>query len=178
MVADEVDAADASILALVDLEHEIDPIFGELNDLGLDGRSEPAMPTIQIENARDIVLHSGSGVHDARTQLDLGREVLLVDLVVTLEGDPIDDRILDHPDDQGVPDSAKIHISKKPGGEQRLQRLVHQFIVPSVARLNQQIRANGLGLDPLRTLDPNIADRPAAHLGERRTANRCCLASR
>jgi len=62
-----------------------------------------AMPTIKIENAVDIVLHSRFGCTRPRDAAGSRPWVILVDIVVTLEGDPIDDSDFDHPDDQGVP---------------------------------------------------------------------------
>src|SRR5262245_64117259 len=117
MVTDEIDAAHPGELALVDLEDEIDPVFGELDDLRLDRRSKPAVPAIEIEDALDIILHAGARIDDARPQLDLGRKILLVDLAVSFKSDAIDDRVLDDPDDEGIADPGQIDVSKKSGRE-------------------------------------------------------------
>ena len=50
LVADEIDAADAGKLALVDLEDEIDAVLRKLDDLGLDRRPKPAVPAVEVEN--------------------------------------------------------------------------------------------------------------------------------
>ena len=100
LVADEIYAADAGEFAFVDLEDEIDSIFRELDDFGLDRRAEPAMPAIKVEDAFDVVLYPGAGIDDARAQLDLGVELLVVELMVSLEGDAVDDRVFDHLDDE------------------------------------------------------------------------------
>src|SRR4249920_3373604 len=123
MVSDEIDAAHTGKLALVNLEDEIDSVFRKLNDFGLDGCSEPSLPAVEIKDAFDIVLHSRPGIDDARTQLDLGIQIFVVELAVTFEGDAVDDRVFDHLNDQSVADAAQIDISKQAGGEQRLERL-------------------------------------------------------
>ena len=106
MVSDEIDATYTGKFALVDLEDEVDAVFGELDDLWLDGRSEPAVSAIQIEDALDISLHPRAGVNDAWAKLDLGIEILIVELVVAFEGDPIDDWVFYYLDDQGVTNPA------------------------------------------------------------------------
>src|SRR5439155_2156903 len=177
-IPDKVDAAYTGKFALVDFEHEIDPVLRELNHLWFDARSKSPVPAIEIEDALHIVLHSRPGVDHARTQLNLGVEVLVVELTVALKRNTIDDRVLDDLDDQGIAGPTEIDVGKQPGGKQRLQRLVHALIVPGVAGLDQQIGANCLGLDPLHALDTNFADRSAAHLGKRWTAGRRLRADR
>src|ERR1700693_5723352 len=98
-VADKIDAAHAGGRALVDLEHQIDPVLRKLDDLGLDRRGETGVPAVEVEDALDVVLHPGAGIDDARTKLDLGVEVLVGKLRITLEGDAIYDRVFDEPDD-------------------------------------------------------------------------------
>src|SRR5215469_18542626 len=171
MVANEIDAADTCEFALVNLKHEVDAVFRQLNNLWLHGRPEPAVPPIEIEDAGNVSLDACPSVDNTRTKLDLGSEILLANLAVSLEGDAINDRVLDNFYDQGVADSAQIDIGKKTSREQRLQRLVHQLIVPGVPGLDQQVRADRLGFDPFRPFDPDIGNRPSTHLHRRRTAN-------
>ena len=160
-VANEIDAAHAGRLALVDLEDEVDPVFRQLDDLRLDGRGKAAAAAVELEDPPDVVLHPGAGINDARTQLDLGIEILVGQLRVTLEGDAVDDRVLEHPDDQRVAFPGQLHIGEEPGREEGLQRSVDPLGIPRVAGLEQQIGAHRLGLDPLDALDPDIADRAA-----------------
>ena len=182
LVADEIYAANAGELAFVDLEDEIDPIFRELDDLGFHRRAEPAMPAVKIEDALDVALHPGARIDNARAQLDLGIELLVVELVVSLKGDAVDDRVLDDLDDERVADPAQPDIGKQSGREQRFQRRIHLLVVPRVARLELEIRADGFGFDPLRPDDPNVADSAPTHgrdrrsrysAGERRGARAC-----
>ena len=104
MISNEINAAYTSKLALVDLKDEINSVFGELNDLWFDGGSEPSAPAIEIEDALDIVLHPRASINDARAQLDLGIEILIIELAVSFESDAIDDWVLYYLDDQGVTD--------------------------------------------------------------------------
>src|SRR5215472_4769891 len=171
MVANEINAAYAGKLALVDLEDEIDTVLRKLNDLWFDGCSEPSVPTIKVEDPFDIVLDSRPSVDDARPQLDLGIEILVVELLIALKGNAIDDRVLDYFDDQSIADAAQIDIGKQAGRKQRLERLVHTFIVPRVAGLDQQIGANRFRFDPLHPLNADIADRPPAHLRHGRSTS-------
>src|SRR5580658_9331758 len=97
-IADKIYAAHAGGRALVDLEYQVDPVLRKLDDLGFDGRGEARMPTVEVEDALDVVLHPGAGIDDARAKLDLGVEVLVGKLRVTLERDAIDDRVFDEPD--------------------------------------------------------------------------------
>jgi hypothetical protein len=49
-VADEVDRNDLGLGALVDLEHEIHPVLGQLDDRGIHGRREPALAPIDRDH--------------------------------------------------------------------------------------------------------------------------------
>src|SRR5215813_8516705 len=173
MVADKIYAAHPGELTLVDLEYEINPVFCELDDFRPDSRSEPAVPAIEIEDALDVILNTGARIDDAWPQLNLGCQILLVDLAVSLKRDAIDDGILDDLHDERIADPAQIDVRKKPGREERLQRSVHKLIVPGVARLDQQIRANCFRFDPLDAFYSDISDcATTTHLGQRRTSNR------
>ena len=167
-IADEIDAAYPGRGPFVDLENEIDPVLRQLDDLGLHGCREVAVPPIEFENAPDIVLHARARIDDARTQLDLAVEVLVGELRIPLEGDAVDDRVLDHLDDQGVALADELDIGEEPGCEQRLQRAIDAFGIPLITRLDQQVRAHRLRLDPLDPLDPDIGDRATARHGRGR----------
>ena len=99
-IADELDALDAGLGALVDLEHEIDAVVRQLDDLGLDADVEAAAAPIDLDEARDVRLHDRARKRAAFLRLDFGLELLVLDLLVALEGDAVDDRILDDRDDQ------------------------------------------------------------------------------
>ena len=73
LVADDVDAADLGKVAFVDLEHDVDAVLVELDDLGLDARREAALPAIQLEDPLDVGAGRGAGEDLARRKLDLGQ---------------------------------------------------------------------------------------------------------
>src|SRR5271169_2321273 len=127
------------------------------------------MPAVKIEDALDVALHPGARINDARAQLDLGIELLVVEFVVSLKGDTVDDRVLDHLDDERVADPAQPDIGKQSSREQRFQRRIYLLVVPRVARLELEIRADGFGFDPLRPDDPNVADSASTHGRDRRS---------
>jgi len=158
VVADEGDAAHAGYRPLVDLEHEIDTVLLERDDLRIDRGGKAAVAAVDVEDAFDVALHLGARVDDARLELNLGVERLVAELVVALEGDAVDDRVLHHPDDEHVAFAAQRDVGKKPGGEQALQRAVDAIGVEWVARLDQHVGAHRLGLDALRALDADLGD--------------------
>src|SRR5262249_30059749 len=69
--ADEVDGLDTGRGALIDLEHQIDPVLCELDHLGINRRGEAAVAPIEIKDALHIPLHLGSGEDRARLELYL-----------------------------------------------------------------------------------------------------------
>src|SRR6516225_9255644 len=166
MISDEINAAYSCKLSFVDLEYEIDSVFRELDYLGFHGCPKPSAPTVEIEDAFDIVLDPSARVNHAGAQLYFGAEVFLVELVVALKRYAVDDRIFDDFDDQSVADQAEVDIGEQPGGKQRFQRTVDAFLVPGITRLDLQIRANRLGFDALYPFNPNIGDCPTAHLSQ------------
>ena len=138
LVADEGDAADPGHRALVDLEHEVDPVLVELDDLGLDLGRVAAVAAVELEDAADGVLHARAGVDHARPELDLGLETSVVEPLVALEGDAVDDRVLDHPDDQDVALALDRDVVEQAGGEQALERVVDPLRVERVAGPERQ----------------------------------------
>ncbi len=157
-VADEGDAAHTGDRPLVDLEYEVDAILLERDDLGVDGSGKAAVAAVKVEDALDVALHLGARVDDARLELNLGFERLVAELVVALEGDAVDDRVLHHPDDERVAFAAQCDVGKKTCGEEALQRTVDALGVEGVARLDQHVGAHRLGLDALRALDADLGD--------------------
>src|SRR6185437_7906696 len=158
VVADKGDAAHAGHRPLVDLEHQVDAVLLERDDLGIDGSGEAAVAAVEVEDALDVALHLGARIDDTRLELHLGVERLIAELVVTLERDAVDDRILDHPHDECVTVAAQRDVREKPGGEQALQRAVDAVRVKRVARLDQHVGTYRLRLNALRALDANLGD--------------------
>ena len=89
----------------------------------------------------------GAREHRARLELHLVAQRLGVDLAVALEGDLVDDRVLDDGDDDVGALAVDAHVGEQAGGEQRLDRVVDLAGVVGVADGELQIGANRLGLD-------------------------------
>ena len=158
IIADEVDAPNFRARALIDLEDQVDAILIELDDLGIDRRAEAAVPAIQLLNTLDVVLDPGPGVDHAGPQLQLALELVFLELAVTLEGDPVDDRVLGDLDHQGIALAAQHHVGKEPGLEQFLQRLIEAIAIEALTGLDLEIRANGRRLDTFRSFDSDGGD--------------------
>ena len=176
-VTDEVDALDLRLPAFVDLEHEVDAVLRQLDDLRFDARGESTLTAIDVEDTLHVRLHLGAGENRARLQLHLALEARLLDLAVTLKCDAINDRILDHRDDQSRAGAIDAHIAEEPRREQRLQGLVDLCRIVGVADGNGQIGANRLGFDAPVPLDANLADdnglRHRGLRGDHRRAGPC-----
>ena len=170
-VADEPNFANFGYRTLVDLEHQIDAILRQLYDLRLDGRGKPAAAAVNFDQALHVVLHARPGVDDARAELHLRLQHLVVDPPVALEGEPIDDRVFDDRDDQQVDLAADLDVREKAGGEQILQRFVDLARVEPVADPDGHVRADRLRFDPLVALDLDFGDQ-AEGLRERRRRHR------
>ena len=56
--------------------------------------------------------------------LHFGDELLVLDLLVALEGDPVDHRVFDHGDDQAAAGLVDAHVLEQAGGVERLEGLV------------------------------------------------------
>src|SRR6185369_2449741 len=100
LVADDVDGADLGEVALVDLEHDVDAVLVELDDFRLDASGKTALPPIELENPIHIGASGRAGEDLARRQMDLGKDLVVLEALVALEDDAVDDRILAHRDHQ------------------------------------------------------------------------------
>ncbi len=163
-IADEIDALDLGRPALGDLEHEIDAVLLELDDFRLDRRGEAALAAIDVEDALHVGLRAGAGEHRARLELDLGGQRRRIDLAVALEGDLIDDRVLDHGNDGSVALTIDADVGEQARREQRAERAIDLAGVVVVTRRELEVRANRLGLDTTISNHANFANRPALRL--------------
>ncbi len=159
MVAGKLDFLDASLAAFVDLEHQIRLLVPPCDDLGLDARFEIAAAVIDFDHARDVLLDNRAPQRAAALGLDFRLELLVLDLLVPLEGDPLEGRVLDHGDDQLIAGSRDVHIGKQAGGVQRLERGIEVGGFELLAARGMEIRPDRVGLDPLVALDPDRGSR-------------------
>ena len=171
-VADEIDGLDLGGVALVDLEHQINAIAVELDDLGLDrGRKAPLAP-VDVEHALHVGLRLGAREHGPRLELYLVLERILVDFLVAFKGDLVDDRIFHDRDDDAAALAVDAHVGKQASCEQRADRLVDLARIVGVAGVEFEIGANGFGFHPLVADDADFANGPALRLRGRRPQHR------
>ena len=100
LVADDVDPADAGFRPLVDLEHHIDAVLVELDDLRLDRGGVAALAAIELDDPGDVGAGARAGEDLPRRKPDFGQDLVVLDPPVALEHDPVDHRILAHLDDE------------------------------------------------------------------------------
>ena len=170
LVAHEADLADVGAAPLLDLEDEVHPILVELDDLGVYRRAEASAAPVEIEDPLHIRLHAALRQHRPGLFLDLGEEILGLQVIVTFEGDRVDDRILDHLDDQGIALAPEGDVGEEARGEEILQGLVDAVGSKGIAGVELHVGAHRVRLDTLRALDLDVGDGIAAEhvLGERR----------
>ncbi len=165
-VADDVDAADLGKIALINLEHHVDPVLVELDDLGLDPRREAALPAIQFENSLDVRADRRAGEDLTRGKLDLGQDLVVLEPLVPLEDDAVDDRILADLDDEvaGARPGDR-HVREQLGRVEILERLVERPGGVGLARGEIGIGADRLRLEPLVAAHRDRADRTRRRSG-------------
>src|SRR4029079_12718448 len=157
-VADEIDGPNLGGRALIDLEHHVDAVIVEIDDLGFHLRGIKALAPVEVEDALDVGLHPGSRIDRAGLELDLRRQGVVLDLFVALEGHAIDDRVFDQGDDEGRPLFAHADVLEQTCGKQGLQRIVDFGGIVRVTRGEGQVGTNRLRLDALIAFDANAFD--------------------
>src|SRR6185437_14793252 len=147
MDADEVDFLDAGFSAIVDLEHQIDAVIRQFDDLRIDLHVEAAVAVIDFDDPLHVSLHGRPRQGAARLRLDFGLELFVFGFFVAFEGDAIDHRVFDHGDHQPAAGMIDLHILEQTGRNQRLESFVFKFGGQVAARAGLEIRADGLRFD-------------------------------
>src|SRR4029450_11537852 len=170
LIADELDEPDAGLYTLGNLEHEIDAVVWQLDDLRFDANIETSAAAVHFDDAGGVGLHDGTRERAAFLRLDFRLELLVLDLFVALESDAVDDRIFRDGDDQRPALTVGTDVLKKTGGDQRLDA----FIDFEGAQLPiwpwAEIGADGVSLDPLIALHNDGADDWRLSIGRARGA--------
>ncbi len=147
--------------ALGDLEHHVDAVGVEVDDLGIDPGTIEALAPVDVEDALDVRLHPRAGIDGARLELHLRDERLVFDLPIAFKGNAAHDRVLDDDDDNSAAVAADADILEQAGGEQDLQRFVDLGGIVTVAGRKGEVSADRLRLDALVAFDTNGLDRGA-----------------
>ena len=123
---------------------------------------------INLEDALDVGLHGGARQRAAGFRLDLLLELLVLDLVVALEGEPIDHRRLHHGHDEAAARLGEADILEQAGGVKRLQRAVDLGGIETFAGRNLEVGADRVGFDPAVAFHNNGTDGRAGFRGLRK----------
>ena len=161
MVADEADPLDQRQRVLLDVEDHVDAVVGQPDDLRLDLRREAAVGGIVFEQLLAVVLRHVGREDGARTQRELVAQLLVGQGVVALEGDAVDDRILDDVHDERVALAAERDVLEEAGGVEGLEAAVEFGLIEGLAGGDDHVGQDGLLADPVVALDLDGADRPA-----------------
>ncbi len=177
LVAHEVDALDAGLGALVDLEDQVDALLRQLDDLGRDGRRDPPRAAVELDDLLGVLLDPSAGEDAARAHGHLVAQLVFLEGVVPLEHHLVDDRVFGDANDQVVALHLHRFIGEQIGAVQRLDRQVELGGVHRVARLDRQVRQDGRGFDALVALHDDPADDhllggPSPHGGGERARSR------
>ncbi len=149
-IAQEGDGSDARLRAFIDLEHDVDAVLLQLNQLRRDRRRNPARQPVQLNQLADIFLDTGAGIDAARTDRDLLAQLGLGDRAVPLEHHLVDDRVFDDIDDQvAVLGHAQLNVGEQACAVQRTHSDVEHDRIDRVARLDRQIGQDRGLIDPL-----------------------------
>ena len=178
VVADECDAADQRGLALVDLEHHVHAVLVQVDDLRLDRRGITAGFGVAVQDALPVGLRQLRREHRAGTKLQLAPQLVVTQLVVALEGDAVDDGVLDHLHHQAIALTADGHVLEQASGVQRLEAAVDAVGIEAVTGLHQHVGADRSLLDALVALDLDAGDGPAGCGWTRRAIRACSLLPR
>ena len=161
MVADEDDAADLGFGPFDDLEHHIDAVLRQAHQEGLHRRREPALAGVDAQQFLAVLLRHAGGEDGARPELQLLAQIVFLDVVVALEIDRVDQRVLAHVHDQAAALALQADVGEQAGGVERAQRAVHAVAAERVARLNQHVGEDGALLNSLVADDADGGDRVA-----------------
>jgi hypothetical protein len=115
------------------------PVVRKLDDFGVDADVEAAAAAIDLDHARGVGLHHRARERAALLGLNLGLELLVLDLLVALERDAVDHRVLDHGDGQAPARHRGTNILEQAGRKQRLDAFVDLECVEPAARSGLEI---------------------------------------
>src|SRR5215207_681070 len=167
LVADDVDAADLGLVALVDLEHEVDAVLLEVDHLRLDLSGEAALALVKLDDPLDVGPDLRPSEDFAGLELDLGKDLVVLDALVALKDDPVDDRVFLHSDDDVPGLGARDHdVREKLGRVEFLQRGIERLGRIALAGSEIGVSADRLGFETLVAAHGQRADN-AGGLGRR-----------
>ena len=147
MRAHEPDVLHAGLLAFLDLEHQIDTVVRQFDDLRIDRHVEAAAAVIDLNDPLHIGLHHRFRQGAARLRLNFGLKLFVLGFFVTLEGDAIDHRVFDHADYQAPVLVTEAHVLEQASGVERVDGVVDLRGANLAARASLEIGPNRFGFD-------------------------------
>ncbi len=155
VVADEDDLADAGLSPSLISNTRSTRLFGSSMIFGSTRDVEAAVAPVNFDDALHVGLHRRPRQRAARLGLHFEQELLVLELLVALESDAVDDRVLDHSHDQPAAGRRDAHVLEQAGGVERLERLVDGRGVQAAAGA-AEIGADGFGFDAAVALDHDL----------------------
>ncbi len=162
MIADEGDLADQRHGTVVDLIDHVDAVLTEPDHLRFDACVVIAPLRIEIEDLLPVLLGQCRGKHRPRFQLHFRPKLVIGQLMIAFECNPVDQRVFHHVHDQRVAVAIKPDVLKEAGGVECLQAAIQSVRVEWVTRLHQHVREYGPGLDALIAFHLDGGDGSAA----------------
>ena len=157
LVADKGDLTYFRQFAFTYFKNKIDAILRKLNNLRHDRRRETTASPINIHNPLKIRLNPGPREDDTGAQFYFIAKDIIGNPFVSLKGDTVDNRILDHPHHNILPIPADIHVRKQACSEQCLQSFIKRRRRNRITRAHAHIGPDSIRFDALGTFNPDIA---------------------
>ena len=102
------------------------------------------------------LLHDRAPQRAAGCRLDLLLlELIVLDLAVAFEGEPLDERVFHHRDEQSRAGTGDAHVLEQAGGVERLQGAIELRGIGRLALPGMEVRADRICFDALVALDPD-----------------------
>ena len=147
VVAGEHDLPDRELLALLDLEDEIDALVLARDRLRFDLGFEIAVLTIERDDLLDVALDRRARQRPPLFGLHRFFEVLVLDLPVTVEGDARDGRVFHDGHQEALAVPRNPHVLKEAGGVEALERRIERGGVEPPVGGRAKMRADHRRID-------------------------------
>ena len=159
LIAHDVDLADARAVALFDVDHHVHLVVGQPGDVHIDVGAVLAATEIKIRQGQlDLFqnrrLDQAAG-RNAVARQGLG-EILGLDILVALNQQRFDCRLLTNRHNQCVAVTPEFNIGEKARPVQAAQQLPDRACVQRVADVHRQIVQHGALGNPLQALDSYV----------------------
>ena len=161
VVADEEDLPHRELVALRDLEHEIDALVPGADGFRIDAHREVAALAVKLDDALGIAVDHGARERPARFRLHRFLEVLVLDLLVALECHPLDRRIFDDLDQNAILVPGDGHVLEQPSGIKALERRIERRRIELSVGAGVKMRADHRSIDVLVAGNGDRGFRPA-----------------